>query len=321
MHAFARWAAAAILAGATTTAWAQDYPSRSVRIIVPVLAGGSPDVLGRLIADKLRERYAQPFVVDNRAGAGQMIGADLAAKAVPDGHTLFLPTATYSSSVALQTKLPFDPMKDLAGIAMIGVGPFILVVHPSVPARSVKELIGLAKTRTGQINYGSAGAGSVVHLAAEVFAASSGIEIVHVPYKSAAPAVAAAVGGEVPMIFMSLPSVWPQVKNNRLRAIAVSTSERSAFVPELPTVAEAGVPGFDASQWWGMLAPGKTPADVITKLNGEVNRILALDDMKSKLALEGAQPVLRSAEAFNAFVHAEIAKFRMIVATRNIRAN
>jgi len=303
------------------TASAQEYPNRTVRIIVPVLAGGSPDVLGRIIADKLRERYSQPFVVDNRAGAGQMIGADLTAKAPADGYTLFLPTATYTSSVALQSKLPFDPIKDLAGVAMIGVGPFLLVVHPSLPVRSVKELVGLAKARAGQINYGSAGAGSVVHLAAEVFAASGGIEIVHVPYKSAAPAVAAAVGGEVPMIFMSLPSVWPQVKNNRLRAIAVSTIERSVFVPDLPTVAEAGVPGFDASQWWGMFAPGKTPPDVIAKLNAELNRILAIDDMKSKLALEGAQPVLRSPDAFTAFVHDEIVKFRKIVAARNIRAN
>jgi len=303
------------------TASAQEYPNRTVRIVVPVLAGGSPDVLGRIIADRLRERYSQPFVIDNRAGAGQMIGADLTAKAPSDGYTLFLPTATYTSSVALQSKLPFDPIKDLAGVAMIGVGPFLLVVHPSVPARSVKELVGLAKARAGQINYGSAGAGSVVHLAAEVFAASSGIEIVHVPYKSAAPAVAAAVGGEVPMIFMSLPSVWPQVKNNRLRAIAVSTIERSAFVPDLPTVAESGVAGFDASQWWGMFAPGKTPPDVIAKLNAELNRILAIDDMKSKLALEGAQPVLRSPDAFTAFVHAEIAKFRQIVAARNIRPN
>lgn len=321
MRSFAAFAIAASLAASTMTASAQEYPNRTVRIIVPVLAGGSPDVLGRIIADKLRERYSQPFVVDNRAGAGQMIGADLTAKAPADGYTLFLPTATYTSSVALQSKLPFDPIKDLAGVAMIGVGPFLLVVHPSLPVRSVKELIGLAKARSGQINYGSAGAGSVVHLAAEVFAASGGIEIVHVPYKSAAPAVAAAVGGEVPMIFMSLPSVWPQVKNNRLRAIAVSTIERSVFVPELPTVAEAGVPGFDASQWWGMFAPGKTPSDVIAKLNAEMNRILAIDDMKSKLALEGAQPVLRSPDAFTAFVHAEIVKFRKIVAARNIRAN
>lgn len=299
----------------------QDYPARTVRIIVPVAAGGSPDILGRLIGEKLRERLGQPFIVDNRAGAGQMIGADLAAKAPGDGYTLFLPTASYASSAAIQPKLPFDPYKDLAGVAMVGVGPFLLCVHPSVPARNVKELIGLAKTRTNLLNYGSSGVGSILHLVTEIFAASIGVELVQVAYKSAPPTVAAAVAGEVPMIFMSLPSVWAQVKNNRLRAIAVSTIERSAFVPDLPTVAEAGVPGFDASQWWGMFAPAKTPKDVIAKLNGEVNRVLALEDMKSKLALEGAQPVLRTPEEYTAFVHGEIAKFRKVAAARNIRPN
>lgn len=321
MNSFGARAAAAGLAALSMAAAAQEYPTRAVRIIVPVAAGGSPDVLGRLIGDKLRERFGQPFVVDNRAGAGQMIGADLAAKAPGDGYTLLLPTASYASSAAIQPKLPFDPHKDLAGVAMIGVGPFLLCVHPSVPARSVKDLIGIAKSRSNLLNYGSSGVGSILHLATEVFAASIGTELVHVPYKSAPPAVAAAVAGEVPMIFMSLPSVWPQVKNNRLRAIAVSTIERSVFVPDLPTVAEAGVPGFDASQWWGMFAPAKTPPEVIAKINAELNRLLALDDMKSKLALEGAQPVVRSPEAFTAFVHAEIAKFRKIVAARNIKPN
>jgi tripartite-type tricarboxylate transporter receptor subunit TctC len=318
MQRLATMAAATALVAVAPPATAQDYPNRSVRIIVPVAAGGSPDVLARILGDKLREKYSQPFVVDNRAGAGQMIGADLAAKSAPDGYTLFLSTATYTSSAASQPKLPFDPVRDLTGVTMVGVGPFLLVVHPSVPVRSVKELIALAKRQPGQLNYGSAGTGSIIHFAAEEFAASSGIRIVHVPYKSAAPAVAATVAGEVPFVFMSMPSVMPQVKNNRLRAIAVSTKERSPFAPDLPTVSEAGVPGFDASQWWGMFAPAKVPGDVIAKLNAEVNRLLALDDMKAKLATEGAQPVLMSPEAFTKFVHAEIAKWRKVVAERNI---
>lgn len=314
MQRLAMMATATMLIAAVQPCAAQEYPNRSVRIIVPVAAGGSPDVLARILGDKLREKFSQPFVVDNRAGAGQMIGADLAAKAPADGYTLFLPTATFTSSAASQPKLPFDPVRDLAGVAMIGVGPFLLVVHPSLPVKTVKELIALAKRQPGQLNYGSAGTGSIIHFAAEEFAASTGIRIVHVPYKSAAPAVAAAVAGEVPFVFMSMPSVMPQVKNKRLRAIAVSTKERSPFAPELPTVSEAGVPGFDASQWWGLFAPAKVPGDVIARLNSEVNRLLATDDVKSKLAMEGAQPTLMSPDAFTKFVHAEIAKWRKVVA-------
>ena len=311
------WTAVA-LAASMSTALGQDYPTRPIRIVVPVAAGGSPDVLARLIGEKMRERMGQPIVVDNRAGAGQMIGADHVAKAAPDGYTILLPTATYCGSVAIQPKLTFDP-NDLTGVAMVGVGPLLLIVHPSVPVRNVKELIALAKTRAGQLNYGSAGTGSVIHFAAEVFAANTAIDIVHVPYKSGAPAVAAAVAGEVPVVFMSLPSVWPQVKNNRLRAIAVTTAKRSSFVPDLPTVAEAGVPGYEAGQWWGVLAPAKVPSAIIGKLNSEFNTILSADEMKSRLATEGAEPVLMSPEAFNGFVRNEIAKFRKTVKERNIK--
>lgn len=196
---------AALLASTWLPASAQDYPSKPIRVVVPVAAGGSPDVLARLIGERIRPRLGQPFVIDNRAGAGQMIGSDLVAKAAPDGYTIMLPTATYTGSAAIQPKLPFDPVNDLTGVAMVGVGPFLVIVHPSVPVKNIKELVALAKSRPGQVNYGSAGTGSVIHFAAEVFAAETGIEIVHVPYKSGAPAVAAAVAGEVPMLFMSLP--------------------------------------------------------------------------------------------------------------------
>lgn len=308
-------------AGALCTASAQEWPNRPVRIVVPVAAGGSPDVLARIIGERLRERLGQPIVVDNRAGAGQMIGADHVAKSPPDGYTIMLPTATYCGSAALQPKLPFDPINDLTGVSMVGVGPLLVVVHPSVPVKNVKELIALARSRAGQINYGSAGSGSVIHFAAEAFAASTGIDIVHVPYKSGAPAVAAAVAGEVPMVFMSLPSVWTQVKNNRLRAIAVTSATRSSFVPDLPTVAESGVPGYEAGQWWGVLAPAKVPANIIARLNTEINAILSADEMRSRLANEGAEPVLMSPEAFTKFVRNEIVKFRQVAAQRNIKPN
>jgi tripartite-type tricarboxylate transporter receptor subunit TctC len=301
-------------------AQAQEYPVKPIRIVVPVAAGGSPDVLARLIGEKMRERLGQSIVVDNRVGAGQMIGADHVAKSAPDGYTILLPTATYCGSAAIQPKLPFDPVNDLTGVAMVGVGPLLIVVHPSVPVKNVKELIALAKSRKGQVNYGSAGTGSVIHFAAEVFAANTGIDIVHVPYKSGAPAVAGAVAGEVPVVFMSLPSVWTQVKANRLRAIAVTSAKRSSFVPDLPTVDEAGVPGYEAGQWWGVLAPAKVPAAIVAKLNAEFNTILSADDMRSKLANEGAEPVLMTPDAFTRFVRDEIAKFRKVVKERSIKA-
>jgi tripartite-type tricarboxylate transporter receptor subunit TctC len=308
-----------LLFGIASIVQAQEYPSKPIRIVVPVAAGGSPDVLARLIGEKLRPRLGQPIVVDNRAGAGQMLGSDLVAKAAPDGHTLLLPTATFTGSAAIQPKLPFDPLNDLTGVAMVGVGPFLVIVHPSVPVKSIKELVALAKKNPGQMNYGSAGTGSVIHFATEVFAAETGIEIVHVPYKSGAPAVAAAVAGEVPMIFMSMPSAWNQVKANRLRAIAVTTPKRTPFAPDLPTVAEAGVPGYEAQQWWGLLAPARVPKPIVDKLNAEFNAILSTEDMRARLANEGAEPVLMSAQEFTKFLHGEIAKFKKLVVERNIK--
>jgi tripartite-type tricarboxylate transporter receptor subunit TctC len=311
---------AALLAALCPPAASQDYPSKPIRVVVPVAAGGSPDVLARLIGERIRPRLGQPFVVDNRVGAGQMIGSDLVAKSPPDGYTIMLPTATFSGSAAIQSKLPFDPVNDLTGVAMVGVGPFLVIVHPSVPVKNIKELVALAKSRPGQVNYGSAGTGSVIHFAAEVFAAETGIDIVHVPYKSGAPAVAAAVSGEVPMVFMSLPSAWAQVKANRLRAIAVTSPERSQFVPDLPTVAEAGVPGFQAQQWWGVLAPAKVPSAIVDKLNAEINTILRTDEMRAQLANQGAEPILMSPQQFSGFVRSEIERFRKLVRARNIKA-
>ena len=301
-------------------AHAQDFPVKPIRVVIPAGPGGSSDVLARLIGEKMRERLGQTVVVENRAGAGQMIGSDHVAKSAPDGYTLLVPTATYCGSAALQPKLPFDPINDLTGVAMVGVGPLVVVVHPSVPVKSIKELIALAKSRAGEVNYGSAGTGSVVHFAAEIFAANTGINMVHVPYKSGAPAVAGAVAGEVPLVFMSLPSVWTQVKANRLRAIAVTTAKRSSFVPDLPTVAEAGVPGYEAGQWWGYLAPAKVPGAVVAKLNSEINRILSTDDMRTRLEHEGAEPLLMTPEAFTKFVTSEIEKFRKVVKEKNLKA-
>ncbi len=311
-----------LVAGLGPASYAQDFPTRSIRIVVPAAPGGSADILARLIGGKLHERFGQPVVVENRAGAGQMIGADLVAKSPADGHAILLPTVTYTTSAATQPRLPFDPVNDLAGITMIGEGPFLVVVHPSLPVKSVKELIALARARPGHLNYASSGTGGITHLITEVLAASTKITLVHVPYKSVAPAVVDVVGGHVPMLIVSVPSVLPQVKAGRLRALAVTSAQRSPFVPGLPTVGEAGVPGYEARQWWGTFAPGKTPRAIIARLNGEIHRILAADDVKARLAEEGAEPVLAmTPDAFNAIVRSDIAKWRKVVKDLNIKAN
>ncbi len=309
----------AFLVVLTSAALAQEYPARPIRIVVPTLAGGSADILARLIGAKLHERWGQPVIVDNRAGAGQMIGADVVAKSAADGHTILLPTVTYTTSAATQSRLPFDPVSDLAGVTMVGEGPFLVTVHPSLPVNTIKDLIALAKSKPGSLNYASSGTGSILHLVTEIFAAGARIKLVHVPYKSIAPAVTDTVGGHVPMMFGSLPSVLPQVKAGRLRALAVTTAKRSSFVPQLPTVAEAGVPGFEARQWWGVFAPGKTPRPVVAKLNGEIHKILAAEDVKSRLAEEGAEPVVTTPEAFSAIVKSDIAKWKKVVADLNLK--
>jgi tripartite-type tricarboxylate transporter receptor subunit TctC len=297
---------------------AQSFPSRPVRMVTPFAPGGGTDIIARQFAARLGESLGQTVAVDNRAGAGGNVGAEIVAKAPADGYTLLLPTGTYTTSVAIRPTLPFDPMRDLTGVAMVGQGPLMLVVHPSLPARNMKELIALARARPGDLNYATAGTGSIIHFAAEALSVAARIDITHVPYKSATPAVTDLVGGHVQMMIVSLPSVWPQVKAGRLRALALSTGKRSSFAPEMPVIAET-VPGYEAGQWWGMLAPGKTPPDVLRKLNGELNRILASEDMRPRLADQGAEPVLMSPEAFTEYVRAEIVKWRKIAQDRNIK--
>lgn len=299
---------------------AQDYPTKIVRMVVPGLPAGSADILARMIGAKLHERFGQPVVTENRSGAGQMIGADYVAKSPPDGHALLLATITYTTSVATRASLPFDPLNDITGVTMIGQGPLVLIVHPSLPVKSVKELVALAKARPGFINYASSGAGTINHLVAEAFAARAQVNIVHVPYKSVAPAVTDVVGGHVPMIFASLPAAWHHVKANRLRALAVTTGTRSQFVPELPTVRESGVPGFEASTWWGLFAQGRTPKEIVAKINAEIQKIIVADDIKARLTAEGAQAVLgMTPDAFNTLIRNEIAMWRAIVKERKIQ--
>ncbi len=299
-------------------AYAQPYPVKPIRFVVPVVAGGSNDILGRLIGERLRERLGQPVVVENRAGAGQMIGADLVAKSAPDGYTLLVPTGTYTSSAALQSKLPFDPVNDLTGVSMIGDGPLVVTVHPSLPVKSINELIALARARPGEIHFASAGSGSIVHFASEMFASAAKINLVHVPYKSGAPSVVDAVGGHVQLLITSMAAVWPHVKTGRMRALAITSAKRSSFAPELPPVSEF-LPGYSASQWWGILAPAKTPPDTIARLNTEINRILGSDEMKPRLIEQGAELTLMPADVFTRYVRDEISKWRKVVKERNLQ--
>lgn len=300
---------------------AQEYPSKAIRIVVPTAPGGSSDTLARVLAQKLRERTGQSVVIDNRPGAGQMIGADHVAKSAPDGYTLVFLGGTYTTSAALQPKLPFDPVNDLTGVAMAGEGPFMLAVHPSLPVKSAKELIALAKARPGQLNFASAGTGSITHLVSELFADMAKISIVHVPYKAGAPAATDFAGGHVEMMIGSMPLLLPHTRARRARALAVTSEKRTALLPELPTIAESAVPDYKASQWWGMLAPSKTPREAIAKLNNEMGAILLTEDIKSRLAIEGAEPALRTPDAFSALVKTEILNWRKIAKALNLKPN
>lgn len=315
------WLICAALPAAFYTSHAvgqSGYPVRPIRLVVPFPPGASNDVIARALGEKMHEALGQPVVVDNRGGAGTAIGTTIVAKSPADGYTLMLTSVSYTTNAAVQPKLPFDPLADITGVTMIGKAPMLLVVHPSVPAKSVKELIALAKARPGQMNYASNGVGTIPHLMIEVLMREAKIAMVHVPYKGLGAAITDLVAGQVQVLIASPPSVYPQVRAGRLRALAVSTEKRSAFVPELPTIAESGVPGYAAEQWWGMFAPAGTPKEIIARLNGEIHRILATDEMKQRLANEGAEPVPMSADDFSAFVRNEIAKWTKVVKERRI---
>jgi tripartite-type tricarboxylate transporter receptor subunit TctC len=321
IHNMKPWA---IVAPLTLACWLghahgqTGYPAKSIRLVVPFPPGASVDVMGRIFAEKLREALGQPVVVDNRGGAGGAIGAEIVAKAPPDGYTLMFTSVSYTTNAAVQTKLPFDPLADISGVALIGKAPMLLVVHPALPAKSARELIALARARPGQLNYASNGSGTLPHLQTEMLMRDARISLVHVPYKGLAAAVTDLVSGQVHVLLGSPPSVYPQVKAGRLRALAVSTAKRSAFVPELPTIAESGVPGYTGEQWWGMFTRAGTPTEVAALLSAEILKILASDDMKRRLSAEGAEPTPMAAANFNVFVREEIAKWTRLVRERKI---
>lgn len=298
---------------------AQTYPAKVVRIVVPYPPGGSNDVLARHLAQKLSPLLGQNVIVDNRAGASGAIGADHVAKSAADGYTLLFNSASFACSAAAEPKLPFDTEKDFAGVAGTGVGPMLLTVHPSLPVKNVKELIQLSRSRPGALNYSSSGTAGINHLATEMFRHMAKINIVHVPYKGMSPAITDLIGGQVQLLITTFPSIGTQVKAGRVKALAVTSPTRSQFAPELPTVKESGVPGYEAEVWWGLFAPAGTPKPIVDRLNGEVRKILETADMKEKLAREGADPLIQTPEQFDKTLRSSVAMWRRVVKDANIK--
>jgi tripartite-type tricarboxylate transporter receptor subunit TctC len=301
------------LCTAVAPAYAQSYPSKPVRIVVGFPPGGATDVVARTISQKLGEALGQPVIVDNRAGAASNIGAELVANAPKDGYTLFLGTVSTSVNPSLYRKLAYDPLRDFAPVSQVTATPFVFVVHPSLPARSVREFITLARARPGELNYGSAGSGSGAHLFVEMFASMARVKLQHVPYKGAAPATTAALSGETIFMFENIVTTLPLARAGKLRALALTTATRSVAAPEMPTIAEAGVPGYDANAWFGIFAPAGTPPAVVNRLNADIVRIVKLPETRDRFLALGAEPVGSTAEGFGAFFRNEIAKWAKVV--------
>ncbi len=292
---------------------AQTYPAKPIRIVVPFPAGGNADIFARAFAQKLGDAWKQMPIVDNRAGAAGIIGTQFVARSPADGYTLlFGTTGTHTTNPAVYAKLPYDPVKDFAPVSNFADSPFLLVVHPSVPANSLQGLIALAKARPGQLDYASFGAGSSAHLAGEMLRTMAGINIVHVAYKGGPPAMTDLVGGHVALMFNSMPAVLPLVKSARLRALAVAAAKRAPTLPDLPTFGEAGIAGFEAGSWYGILSPAGTPREVVTRLHGETVRILGLPDIRQKLASEGAEGIGNTPEEFAAQIQRDIARWAKV---------
>jgi tripartite-type tricarboxylate transporter receptor subunit TctC len=299
---------------------AQTFPSKPVRLIVPYAPGGSVDLLARVMRDGLQDALGQPVVVENRAGAGGAIGVEAAAKSPPDGHTLLLSGSGAITVNVHLTKLPYDPAKDLAPVSMLTTLPIVIAVHPSVPARSMGELVAYAKSRPGTLNYSSNGRGSVAFLAAELLKYMTGIRMEHVAYKGAAPATVAILAGEVQLGFVDSAAVMPQARAGAVRALAVTDAKRSVIVPDLPTVAESGVPGYEVSGWVGLFAPAGTPAPVIARLNADVARVLNNAEVRERILKAQMEPAPNTAEEFGRFISAESRQWATVIQSAGIKA-
>ena len=308
-----RWGAVAALALLPVAAVAQNYPTKPIRMVVGQAPGGATDVVSRLVAPRFGEHLTQPVVVENRTGAAGSIGATFVAKSPPDGYNLLAVSSSYAINPSLYKDLPFDPVKDLAPITLIAEAPFLLVVHPSMPVRSVKDLVAMAKARPGTLNFASGGNGSSGQLAGELFKYLAGIDLVHIPYKGAGPALVDVISGQVHMTFGSVLSTLGHVKNQRLRALGVTSEKRSAAAPDLPTIAEAGIKGYRRTTWYGLLAPAGTPAPVVTKLVAAMQKAVELPEIRNHLLGDGAEPVAGTPKQFQDFLALEMSHAREII--------
>jgi len=299
-----------------------QYPVKAIRVIVPSAPGSGPDIMARTIAQKLSEVLSQPVIVEARPGAGGIIGSEAAAKSSPDGYTLIMGNAgSHSVNPSLYRKLPYDPLKDFAPVTLVSTAPNILIVHPSLPVKSVKDLISLAKARPGDLTFGSGGNGSTAHLSGEMFRTLAGINLVHVPFKGAPAAVLGVITGEISMAILNLPPALPHVKSGRLKALGVSTPKRSAAVPDMPTIAESGLPGYSATAWYGVLAPTGTPREIILKLNTEIVKILRTDEIKKRISSDGGEVIGSTPEEFTAVMKSDIAKWAKVVQASGARVD
>ncbi len=308
----------AALAGSMAHTWAQTYPARPVRLVVPFPAGGSNDIVGRVVAQGLGERLGRQVIVDNRVGGNSIIGTEIVANAQPDGYTLLVISTSFTTNPIIH-KLPFDPLKSFAWVAMLGVGPNVLVVNPSVPVNSVPELIALAKAKPGQLVYASTGVGSNGHFGMELFKHMTATNIVHVPYKGGAPALIDTVGGQVQLTLGSLIQTTSFIRAGKLRALAVSGAARSPVLPNVPTIAEAGVPGYQTANWWGVAAPRGTPAAVVNRLNQEIKAVLQSPETEKRFVNEGAEPAIKTPAELGKYVADEMAKWVELARIANIR--
>ena len=298
-----------------------SYPSRPVRLIAPFSAGGGVDIVARLLAQRLSDKWGQQVIVDNRTGATGIIGTEIAANATPDGYTLLMGNAaTHAVNVSLFKKLPYDAVKDFAPITLIGRVPEMLVVHPALPAASVKDLLALARAKPGELTFGSAGAGSPPHLAGELFQSLGKVRFVHVPYKGSAPALADLIAGQINMYFSNILSAVPYVKAGRLRGLGVSSAKRSIVAPDIPTIAEAGLPGYEDYNWYGVLAPKGTPKAIVGKLNTDIVQVIRSKDIEERLTRDGAEVIASSPSEFASFIRDEIQKYAHVVRQSGLRA-
>ncbi len=303
----------ALLAG-PLAALAQPYPNRPLRIVVPFPPGGGTDIGTRIVAQKLQEAWGQAVVVENKPGAAGIVGTEFTAKAAPDGYTFMMGNiGTHAINVSLYKKLAYDPVKDFAPVSMVADLPLLLLVHPSVPANSVKELIALARSQPGKLNFSSSGAGGSMHVAAELFKGMAGVDMVHIPYKGGAPAVADLLSGQVALSFATVLETIQHVKGGKVRALAVTNDKRSVALPELPTIAEAGLPGYQSISWLALFAPAGTPRDIVNRLSAETVRILKLPDVKERLLAQGAEPIGSTPEQLSAILAADIAKYAKVI--------